>query len=74
MAAALHLLKGGDASLALAVVAHQLEAGDRVTIALLPGASAPVLPPGVAVRRLPDDLSYDELLELVFAADHVVTW
>ena len=72
-AAVLHLVKGGDTSLARAVIEQNLGAGDRVTVALLPGAAAD-LPPGVTVRRISSDLSYDELLELIFAADQVVAW
>ena len=74
MAHALHLLKGDHADRAVAVIGPQIAAGDRVTVALLGGAAAPSLPAGVDVRRVPEDLSYDELLELIFAADTVVTW
>jgi hypothetical protein len=75
MASALHLLKGtAGGALATAVIARQLAAGDRVTVALLEGAARPELPPGVAVHRVPEELSYPRLLELVFASDHVVTW
>jgi hypothetical protein len=74
MASALHLLKGADAALPAAVIARQLAAGDRVTVVLLAGAEATALPPAVTVRHLPEDLSYGELLELIFDADHVVTW
>jgi len=41
---------------------------------LLGGAAAPALPAGVRVQRVPEDASYERLLELIFAADHVVTW
>lgn len=70
----LHLLKGHDVALAVAVIARQVTAGDAVTVALLPGGGAPTLPPGVTARRVPDELSYRALLDLVFEADHVVTW
>lgn len=73
MAAVLHLLKG-DPDLTLAAIAAQLAAGDRVTVTLLPGAPVPELPPGVQVRRVPDDLSYDQLLDLIFASDQVTAW
>jgi hypothetical protein len=74
MATALHLLKGGDPALATATIAGQLAAGDRVVVVVLPGGSAPPLPAGVAVRHAPDDLSWEALLDEIFAADHVLTW
>jgi hypothetical protein len=75
MASALHLLKGAaGAELAVTVIARQVAAGDRVTVALLEGAQRPELPAGVAVHRVPEDLAYPRLLELIFASDHVVTW
>ena len=74
MAQALHVLKGGDSALALATIERQLAAGDRVTVALLPGAPPPPLPAGVAVHRVPDEWSYERLLDAVFEADHVATW
>jgi hypothetical protein len=75
MATVLHLLKGEDASgLALATIEGQRAAGDTVTVALLHHAPAPKLPDGVRVHRVPADLTYEGLLELVFAADHVITW
>ncbi|MBI3637536.1 MAG: hypothetical protein HY216_15195 [Candidatus Rokubacteria bacterium] len=74
MASVVHLLRRGDPALAAAVMARQLAQGDTVTAALLTGASADGLPPGVALRRVPGDLSHEALLELIFAADNVVTW
>ncbi len=74
MASALHLLKGSGVDLALATVASQLAAGDRVTVALLHGAPSPKLPPGVQVRRVPKDLSYEQLLDLIFESDRVTAW
>jgi hypothetical protein len=74
MAAVLHLLKGSDTALARAVVDRNLRDGDRVTVVVLPGGVATGLPAGLAVRRLEGDLSYDQLLELIFDADQVVTW
>jgi hypothetical protein len=74
MANALHVLKGGDATLALATIERQRAAGDTVTVALLPGATAPSLPAGVERHRVPDQWSYERLLEAIFAADHVTTW
>ena len=74
MAAVLHLLKGSDAALARAVLDRNLHAGDRVTVVVLPGGGGAGLPAGVTVRSLDHDLSYAELLELIFEADQVVTW
>jgi hypothetical protein len=74
MAAALHLLEAGDATPALDVIAAQVAAGDHVTVILLPGAPAPALPADVALRRVPDDLAWEALVDLIFAADHVVAW
>ncbi|MGH7313076.1 MAG: hypothetical protein ACREJV_07890 [Candidatus Rokuibacteriota bacterium] len=74
MAAALHLVKSAHAELVLTTVGQQLAGRDAVTVALLHGAPAPAVPAGVRVLRVPDDLSYDGLLELIFASDHVLTW
>ena len=74
MAAVLHLLKSQDTTLARAVLDRSLRAGDRVTVVLLPGGAAVGLPPGVSIRSLDGDLSYGQLLELIFEADQVVTW
>ncbi|MBI2161249.1 MAG: hypothetical protein HYU25_12905 [Candidatus Rokubacteria bacterium] len=74
MAVVLHLLKSPDATLPREVIEQQQGAGDRVTVAVLPGADAPALPPRVTLRRVSSDLSYDELLGLIFAADQVITW
>jgi hypothetical protein len=74
MAAVVHLLKSPDTGLARAVLERSVRAGDRVTVVLLPGGVASGLPDGVPVRRLDGDLTYDQLLELIFEADRVVTW
>jgi len=74
MAAVLHLLKSPDTELARAVLDRSLSTGDRVTVVLLPGGAAAGLPPGVSIRSLDGDLSYGQLLELIFEADQVVTW
>jgi hypothetical protein len=74
MVRALHVLKGADAALAVATIECQLGAGDSVTVALLPGAAAPFLPSAVAVHRVPDEWSYERLLEAVFEAEQVATW
>ena len=70
----LHLLKGEDVELLSSVLAQQHGAGDEITLVRLPGA-APFSPPGnVTVLRVPDDLSYEALLERIFASEQVVTW
>jgi hypothetical protein len=74
MARVLHLFKGDDPSLALAVIARQRADGDDVTVALLPGASDRALPFDLAGSRVPDQLSWDLLLEQIFEADQVITW
>jgi len=73
MARVLHLLKPGDTALALEMIGYQSAAGDLVTLALLPGATAAV-PPGIPARRVPDELSWDGLLEEIFEADQVIAW
>ncbi len=73
MARVLHLFKGDHAGEAAAVIGAQLAAGDVVTVALL-DAAEPELPAGVTLRRVPSELPYAKLVELVFASDHVVTW
>ena len=71
----LHLVKSDSPPLAATVAARNLsEPGGEVTIVLLTGAAAPSIPAGVAVKRLGVDLDYGQLLDLIFASDHVVTW
>jgi hypothetical protein len=74
MARQLHLFKGDHADTAAAVIAPQVSAGDDVTVAVLGGATPPALSPAAAIRRVPDELSYDGLVALIFEADAVVTW
>lgn len=74
MGRALHLVKTDDTGLVAATVARQLAAGDAVTVVALHDAAVPTLPAGVVVRRVPDDLSWDALLEAMFQADQVVAW
>jgi hypothetical protein len=70
----LHLLKGDDVELLSSVLDQQRSAGDEITLIRLPGA-ATFTPPGkVTVLRVPDDLSYDALLDRIFEADQVITW
>jgi len=74
MAKALHLLKGGDSDLAAATVSRQLADGDAVTVIALHGAAVAGLPAGIVVQRVPEELSWDELLEAMFEADQVIAW
>ncbi|MBI4638918.1 MAG: hypothetical protein HY727_21485 [Candidatus Rokubacteria bacterium] len=74
MAQVLHLLKGGDPALALATIAEQCGAGDRVVAVFGEGQVPCALPGGVTTRRLGHDLSYAQLLDLVFEADQVIAW
>lgn len=69
----LHLLKRDSPPLAAAVVAQNLrEPGAEVTVVLLDGMLE--APAGVEARRLGLDLDYNQLLDLIFESDHVVTW
>ena len=45
-----------------------------MTIALLDAAQAPALSRAVETHRVPAELPYDRLVELIFASDSVVTW
>jgi hypothetical protein len=69
----LHLLGPNDPGRALAVIAGQVAAGDRVTVAVV-GPHAPALPDGVSLLRVPADLSWEQLLDLIFAADQTLSW
>jgi hypothetical protein len=73
MARVLHLLKGDD-PLALTLAGQQRAAGDEVTIVLLAGAPDLPAPAGVTRRRAPQELSWEALLEQIFAADQVIAW
>ncbi|HEX9821964.1 MAG TPA: hypothetical protein VGD07_20375 [Methylomirabilota bacterium] len=73
MARILHLLKADD-PLALSLAGRQQAAGDDVTVVLLPGAPELVPPAGVTRCRVPDERSWEALLEQIFEADQVVTW
>jgi hypothetical protein len=74
MARTLHVIKGDDSGLAADTIARQLAAGDTVRVMALHGAHLPTLPAGVVVHRVPDELSYEALLDAVFEADQVITW
>jgi hypothetical protein len=75
MAGVLHLFTRGDASLARPLIERQRAQSDTtVTVVLLPGATVPPLPDGLRITRVPDELSYPELLELIFESDQVIAW
>lgn len=74
MASVLHLLKGSDAALARLVIEQNLRDGDQVSAVFLAGSAMVELPATVRVRRVGADLSYGELLDLIFASDRVITW
>lgn len=74
MAKALHLVKGEHDGLVAATVARQLVAGDTVTVVAIHGATLPALPAGIVAQRVPDDLSWEALLEAMFEADQVIAW
>jgi hypothetical protein len=76
MATFLHLLAPDSAVLAGPAIARTAaDPGARVTVVLLGDAAPPALPAGIAVRHLrTDDLDYPGLLELIFDADHVISW
>jgi hypothetical protein len=73
MAGVLYLLGSRDPAGALPIIAGQVAAGDAVTVAVL-AAPAPALPPEVAVHRVPGELTWDQLLDLIFTADRVISW
>lgn len=74
MAAVLHLVDAELSALAAETMRQQLAGGDRITVVRLEGAPTPVVPDGVTLHRVPDDLTYAQLLDLVFASDQVISW
>lgn len=74
MARVLHVFKGDHAAEAGAVIARAVAAGDHVDVALVGGVTPPALPAAVGVHRVPAEVPYERLVELIFEADHVVTW
>jgi hypothetical protein len=74
MARVLHVFKGDHAAAAGAVIARAVAAGDQVEVAVVGGVEAPPLPGSVTVHRVPDQVSYERLAELIFSSDQVVTW
>ena len=73
-----------------AIERQSREPGTTLTVVLSESAEAPPLPPGIRVRRLTPPhpplspaggedkgegtLTYSELLDLIFAADQVISW
>ncbi len=74
MSRVLHLVKDGELGLLEPTLQRQAAAGDHVTVVLIGGAECAIPADGIDVRRLPGDLDYDRLLDLVFEADQVVAW
>ncbi len=79
----LHLIKAPVPAHTLSLIQRQSREPDTTpVVVLLHGAAPPSLPPGVRVHRLVDDastrspesLTYSELLDLIFAADQVLSW
>ena len=73
MARYLHLVGADAGPLAQAVIASPA-AGDEVTVVLLDGGAPAPLPAGARLLRLGDGLDYTGLLDLIFEADHVISW
>ena len=73
MARYLHLVGADAGPLAQTVIASPA-AGDEVVVVLLDGGAPPSLPAGARLLRLGDGLDYAGLLDLIFEADHVISW
>ena len=73
MPTVLHLLGHNDPAPALPIILGQLASGDAVTVAVL-GPSVPPLPAGLEIRRVPAELSWEQLLDLIFTADQTFSW
>ena len=74
MPSVLHLVDGATTSLALDMIRQQAAAGDRITVVLLEDAQVGSLPNAIRVHRLPGDVTYADLLDLIFEADQVIAW
>ena len=70
----LHLFTRAPGALARSTLERELGTGDRVTLVLLEGAGPPPDLDGVTVRRVPGELDYRQVLDLVFEADRVIAW
>jgi hypothetical protein len=74
MATVLHLVKGESNALIEPTIEQQLAAGDHVVVILLEGAARPASRDGVTLHRVPEELDYGHLIDLVFQADRVIAW
>lgn len=76
----LHLVKPPVSPYALAAIQRQSSEPDTtLAVVVLHGAKPSALPSGVSVHRLGDEstpgtLTYSDLLDLIFAADQVISW
>jgi hypothetical protein len=73
MARYLHLLKADAPALAPGVIGHPAPDA-TVTVVMLDGSVPPPLPPGARLLRLGEGLDHAGLLDLIFEADHVISW
>jgi hypothetical protein len=73
MARYLHLLKADAPALAPEVIGHPAPDA-TVTVVMLDGSVPPPLPPGARLLRLGEGLDHAGLLDLIFEADHVISW
>ena len=73
MGSVLHLFKTGATPLAVETIRQQIAAGDRVSVVLLDDAAPPPIE-RLTVRRVPSEIDYRALLDLVFEADQVIAW
>ena len=74
MARYLHLVRADAGPLAGPVIARA-EPGAQITVVVLDGSAPPPLPEGARLLRLgPGGLDYPALLDLIFEADHVISW
>ena len=77
MGQVVHLIRAAPDRVAVATMRRQAERGDRVIVVLLEGAAAgdPALAPGgTSVQRVPHDLDYSHLVDLIFQSDQVIAW
>jgi len=78
----LHLLTGSPKPLALQVLGSQSpSATSPVVVVLSPGNTASLLPQRVVYRLTEDppsqqehELTYEQLVEMIFTADRIITW
>lgn len=73
MARYLHLLKADAPALARAVIGRAAPDA-TITVVMLDASVPPVLPPGARLLHLGQGLDHAGLLDLIFEADHVISW